>query len=561
MAIQVSPAKSVFLSTPRLKEMFRAIGVALGVTTIGLFWLLAPLITSTHDAIYHWDGSWFQLFVIPMLDFCIFWLLLALVLFFASGRLRIAIWCGIIALTPWIEANNWSYLSHKYIPYWLSALVLALGIFAFPFLLALWRSKFEQKFKQIEEFATAAFIFSAFCGILILSRYAWIGWEARWLNVKPPLHDAAYDRPAQAGRPRVIWILFDELSYQQVYGHRFPGLQLPAFDALASEAAVFTNTVPAGSMTEIVLPSLLTGDPVDEIRPSPNGRQLSIRSASTRPWQRFDEHDTVFQDALNLNYRTAVAGWYNPYCRILPDVLDHCFWSFDSSAENTMAPQATWQSNLMQPWIHFFRDRLGYRVASLFLHVSRQNDIDGQQHISDYVALAQAADRILEDKSSGFALIHMPIPHPNGIYNRETDQFAVRHSDYLDNVALSDKFLRHVRSKLEQSGQWDASTVVVMGDHSWRTTYMWRDAPEWTKEEKIASQGGQFDDRPAYIVKLPEQHTGTRIDEPFSALNTRQLFDALLAQKIRTKEELSAWAIGRGRSSVVVEASALKRGH
>jgi hypothetical protein len=65
--------------------------------------------------------------------------------------------------------------------------------------------------------------------------------------------------------------------------------------------------------------------------------------------------------------------------------------------------------------------------------------------------------------------------------------------------------------------------------------------PDWTKEEQIASKGG-FDDRPAYIVKLPEEHTGARIDAPFAALNTRKLFDALFSQTIRSKEDLSAWA-------------------
>jgi arylsulfatase A-like enzyme len=104
-----------------------------------------------------------------------------------------------------------------------------------------------------------------------------------------------------------------------------------------------------------------------------------------------------------------------------------------------------------------------------------------------------------------------------------------------------------VRSKLKQSGQWDSSTVVVMADHSWRTKLLWENAPQWTKEEDVASGGGQFDERPAYVVKLPEQHTGARIDAPFSAVNTRSLLDAFLAQKIRSKEELSAWAMQSGR--------------
>jgi hypothetical protein len=530
------------LATPRLNAVLRATSVALGVSTICLFWLLDPLITSTHDAIYHWDGSWSQLFVIPLLDFFLFWLLLASVLLFARGRLRVAIWCGILALTPWIEINNWSYLSHKKIPYWLSFLVLALGLSAFPLLMALWRSKFEEKFKQVEEFATCVFVFSAVSGILILSRYGWIGWEARALNVEMPLHKAAHDSLVQGGRPRVIWLLFDELSYQQVYERRFPGLQLPGFDALAAQAAVFTHTVPAGSMTAIVVPSLLTGASVDEIQPSIDVRRLSLHNPDTKAWRQLDEHDTVFQDALNLDYDTAVAGWFNPYCRILPDVLEHCFWAFGSSANNSMAPRASFESNLMQPWKHFFRDGLGYRVASLFVDVSDLSEVEAGQHISDYVALTAAADRILEDQTAGFALIHMPIPHPNGIYDRKTDRFVVKDSGYVDNLALADQFLRHVRTKLEESGQWDTSTIVVMGDHSWRTTYIWKDLPEWTKEEQTASRGGQFDDRPAYIVKLAGQHDGLRIDAPFAALRTRRLFDALLEQKIRSKEELSAWA-------------------
>jgi len=468
------------------------------------------------------------------------------VLLFARGRLRVAIWCGIIALTPWIELNNWSYLSHKPIPYWLSLLVLGIGVCAFPVLLALCRSKFKERFEPIQEFATAVFLFSALCGVLTLGRYAWLGWQARSLNAELPLREAAHDRPAQAGRPRIFWIVFDELSYQQVYERRFPGLQLPAFDALAAEATVFAHAIPAGSMTEKVLPSLLMGEHVEDIRPSSNGQQLWVRSGHTGPWQRFDEHNTVFQDALNLNYRTAVAGWYNPYCRILPEVLDRCFWSYRSSSKNTMVPGARWTSNLLQPWIHFFRDGLGYRAASRVMHVTGQDGLDAEQHISDYVALGQAADRILEDRSVGFALIHMPIPHPYGIYDRRNDRFALKGSSYLDNVALADKFLKHVRSKLEQSGQWDGSAIVIMGDHSWRTTTGWKDDPEWTQEEQIASQGGQFDDRPAYIVKLSGQKTGAVIDTPFAALNTRMLFDALLEQKIRSKEELSAWVMQGG---------------
>ena len=119
----------------RLKKIFGSIGVALGVTSIFFFWISDPLISSSNEAIYHWNGTASQLFVTPILDFCAFWLLLTLVLLFAGTRIRLGTWCGIIALTPWVDVNSWGYLSHKSIPGWLSILVLALGLSMFPLLL------------------------------------------------------------------------------------------------------------------------------------------------------------------------------------------------------------------------------------------------------------------------------------------------------------------------------------------------------------------------------------------------------------------------------------------
>jgi hypothetical protein len=203
-------------------------------------------------------------------------------------------------------------------------------------------------------------------------------------------------------------------------------------------------------------------------------------------------------------------------------------------------PRATMRSNMVRPLAHFVIDGLGYHSAPKFLQLYAMNPLDAEQHIFDYVALEKAADRILDDQSVGFALLHLPVPHPDGIYDRTTDAFALKNSTYIDSLALADKLMGHIRSKLEQNDQWDTSTIIVMADHSWRTMF-WKILPEWTKEEQMASRGGEFDDRPIYIVKLPDQHAASRIDAPFAAVNTRRLLDALLSQKIRSKEDLSAW--------------------
>jgi hypothetical protein len=118
-------------------------------------------------------------------------------------------------------------------------------------------------------------------------------------------------------------------------------------------------------------------------------------------------------------------------------------------------------------------------------------------------------------------------------------------SSYLDNLALTDRCLATLRATLEQQGQWDASTIVIMGDHSWRTKQAWRRAghtPRWTKEEEIASQGGQYDERPVYLVKLPNQTTPMHVDTVFHTLNTYSLLCALLQHSIGSPEELVKWA-------------------
>jgi hypothetical protein len=268
-----------------------------------------------------------------------------------------------------------------------------------------------------------------------------------------------------------------------------------------------------------------------------------MHNPDTKTWLKFDEHNSVFQDALNAGYSTAVAGWFNPYCRILPEVLDHCFWTFGGLSQNGMLPSATTiQANMLEPLFYAVGGGLAYRLLSFSRQIPDLTVHESELHISDYQALLDAADKVLDDRSLNFVLLHLPIPHPDGIYDRTTGQFASKHSSYVDNLALADKCLAHLQSKLEQRDEWDSSTIVIMGDHSWRTKLVWRSSPSWTQEEEIASHGGRFDDRPAYIVKLPQQHEGARIEAPFSALNTRKLLDALLTNNIRSAKDLSAWA-------------------
>ena len=56
--------------------------------------------------------------------------------------------------------------------------------------------------------------------------------------------------PAQpANKPRLVWILFDELAYKPTFESRDPSLQLPNFDRLRSESTLYTDMTPIAYRT------------------------------------------------------------------------------------------------------------------------------------------------------------------------------------------------------------------------------------------------------------------------------------------------------------------------
>ena len=499
---------------------------AFGAATIIVLTLLAPLASPLHHELYHFYGPPSALFVPVLLNFAGTWLVLALLL--AGGVrfrwLNVCLWCILGVFLPWMLMQDWFSLTHGPMSRPANAVFLALSLVAVAILLTM-RSRALPLLRHGRQFATVMLGFAALNGALILAQILWSGWQSRHLDTPRPLHHAAV---APANHGRILWIVLDELSYRQIYEHRYPGLNLPAFDRLAAVSTVFTHTVPAGYFTDIVLPSLMTGQHLDNVGAPAAGLPLLVRDASTRAWQPFAAHQTVFQDALSAGYGTGVAGWWNPYCRILSEVLDHCFWTSHSELRGGMYSSRSLISNTESPVLNLLQRMPWYNSPPDSTYF----------HELDYWELVAAGDKLLEDRSATFLLLHMPIPHGPGIYNRQTASFATSNPSYLDNLALSDDYLGHVRKELEENGTWDSTTLVLMGDHSWRIT-RWANL---TPEERATSDGGQFDDRPAYIVKLAHQNTPARIDTRFAALRTRDLFDNLLTGRIITSQQLADWA-------------------
>ncbi len=512
---------------------------ALGLTELSCFFVIAPLLHSRHAAVYHWSGTGFSLFFPVFLDLLLVWLAIGALLLRMQTRplLRTTMWLGVLLLTPAAVSYNFDLLFNGAASAWTLRL-LVVGVLTGAVLGYGWRLWGWTLGRVVNAMSTLIFFFGI-GGVLVLGELAWAGGQAHGLNRGPVLNAVREPTAATANKGRLIWIIFDELSYQQVYERRFHGLALPAFDGLAAQSNVFTQTVPAATFTDVALPSLMSGRTIDVVRASAGGA-LSTHDPTTGTWEAFDAQNTIFADALRSGYSTAVAGWYIPYCRILPGVLDQCLWSYDIPIKNRMSSQKGILGNMLAPFLYALNGSSWIPQSWLAGSTRMQafRTYGAEMHIEDYQAIYGASETALRDRSAGLVLLHFPIPHFGGIYNRGTGMFTTGASTYLDNLALADRCLAHLREVLEQTGQWDSSTVVVMGDHSWRTKQV-ADAAALKGEENEASQGGKYDPRPVYVVKLAGQQAGTRVNASFSAVHTRTLLDGILQGSVRTPQTLA----------------------
>ena len=84
----------------------------------------------------------------------------------------------------------------------------------------------------------------AFCTIWIIPQLLHImltrqpDESAAFIHLSPPSHSNS--------NQRIIWILYDELSYDQAFDHPAPGMKLPNLDRLRAESVSFSNLNPAG---------------------------------------------------------------------------------------------------------------------------------------------------------------------------------------------------------------------------------------------------------------------------------------------------------------------------
>jgi hypothetical protein len=499
-------------------------GCGVGVVlTMPYFW---PLLSPYRFAFYHSFHSMSPIIWGALIDFVVVSLLATAFFFYFEKRgniYRNLIW-GLVAARLVAEIRHVDSSTSWPAPrLWQSGVLQVLILLA---ALALWKLLP----RTYEVLAKGFAILVALAGLSAL----WIVPELLYLGLRHKAVDpvsahslTSDDRAAMSANsaqgPRIVWLVFDELSYDQTFEHRFPGLAMPAFDQLKGKSFLFQDVQPAAYYTERAVPSLLLGRVVDGVRSDLDGRAI-LKLSGQKGWNVLDPQATLFGDAKRNGWTTGLSGWWNPYCRMLPDTLDSCFWSTDESngifsTENSVLENAT------AP----FLSKMG-RTAVKTVE---------QQHRASLQAIMQQGQALIADERIRFVFIHLPIPHPPGIYDRSTGKLRDGGS-YVDNLALADRSLDELISSLNATASAGNTTLIVTSDHSWRTP-LWTSNAGLSAEERAASRG-KFDPRPMLMIHFPQQTHEVDISQPFAQITLHRIIVSMLQGHIESAPDLAAWS-------------------
>ncbi len=317
--------------------------------------------------------------------------------------------------------------------------------------------------------------------------------------------------PQPANKPRLVWILLDELAYQPTFEVRDPSLRLPNLDRMRAESTLYTSMTPIAYRTTRAVPSLMLGRAVTDVVYTYDNRYL-VQIDGSPQWRQFDVSASLFGMAKQHSVTTSIVGWYVAYCPIFASVATQCYWSNDDAQDRG----PTWLDASFAENVWFPLRILIEQFVAPAKAWRDTADWMSQGHIRSVEDVSRHALETLSTSQADLIYVHIPAPHPPPFWNRRTATFGFGGS-YLDGLDYSDRLLGEMLDILEAQPRWANTTLIVQGDHSWRT-HMWRPLPGWGAEDERVSHGGQWDPRPVLMIHKPGEQKPETVTAPTSLM-------------------------------------------
>jgi type I phosphodiesterase/nucleotide pyrophosphatase len=338
--------------------------------------------------------------------------------------------------------------------------------------------------------------------------------------------------PTHKARGRVVWLLFDELDNGMVDGSNRFGVTVPEIDRLRRESIIATKAVSPAFCTRLSIPSYLSGHEVSSFEPTGPSSAIAKVAQTKGLARQWNPRSNLFAQAKSEGYTTAMVGWYIPYCRILKESLNYCWW--EPAYSNSLKTGATIPDDILtQLWNAADAAPLGTQALKEVDKVARC-----EHRVAVYGDIIDRAKKLSGDPRYDLVFIHFPIPHPPGFYRADRHQFDCS-GDYVDNISLVDRTIGDMRTAMQAAGTWNDSTVIISSDHPYRT-WLWGSIDERERVPEGAQEGGLFANVPL-LVKLPGQHHGVRYNREFNTEVLHDMILSLIHGNISDPVELTGW--------------------
>ncbi|MGV3722818.1 MAG: sulfatase-like hydrolase/transferase [Actinomycetota bacterium] len=347
--------------------------------------------------------------------------------------------------------------------------------------------------------------------------------QTAWATLRTsPTTAPAAATPSVNGRAlpgRVVVLLFDELDYGIAFAKRPPDLRLPELDRFQAASLAASQAFPPAGNTLESIPSLLCGQRIAAVDKR-GGSELRVRFAGAADSASWKDTDTLFTRVRALGGRSAVAGWYHPYPRIVGRDVERCSWQtyyFWTDREGNSLLDTMWRQLALS-------ELVGKAPAAR---------LNRQHHIRSFEGIEREALAIAADPTYGLAFAHLPAPHMPGIFDRRLQRITpiqgMGMEAYLGNLALVDRTLGKVRREMTATGAWDASTIIVTSDH-------------WLR---LAGLDPKESFRVPFLVKLPGQRAGQAYLHRLNTVLTHDLILKQVKDPIYGPGELMDWLDAR----------------
>lgn len=353
---------------------------------------------------------------------------------------------------------------------------------------------------------------------------------------------------------RIIWIIFDELDQGILFRARPSRIHLDEFDALRAESLYATNVISPNPSTAPSLQSLILGRTVGAFNVDSNDMDFQFQGCNK--WEKFSSSANVFSRARAAGFDTALSGWYHPYCRVIGNDLSECAWAaippFMGAAKALQSRTFFQKAGYIAEWqAESFPLRWKFGIVSQPGGTAELR----RYSIQTFQYVMSNAEQMLCNPHLNLILLHVPAPHPPGIWDPAKRCFTTGNSDYVDNLQMVDEALGRLRHQLEASGEWDKATILVSSDHPYRS-YIWESmyyiaTPEMQRlAHTVAGVSIPF------LLKLPHQHSEVAYTRKFNSVVTSRLLEAVLAGEISTPQQASTWLDRNAALSVTTDSVA-----